>query len=151
MAKDNSISGVGGWLGFFIFALIILGPLITIGSQQSNFMQAELGNPALKLLGSWSDFKQISWFTLFFLTGLRIYAGYLLLNKHIYSSVVTTKKILWITGPVASIFLNVVVVYLVFGSVELMEAFPQIIKDTFGAIFWVWYLNKSVRVKNTYK
>ncbi len=151
MPKDQNISGVGGWLGWFIFALIVLGPLITLGSHQINFTQAELQNPALKLLDSWKDFKEIAWYTIFFFTGLNVYAGYLLLNKHEYSSVLTTKKILWITGPIASIFLNVIVIYLIFGSVEPIEALPQIIKDTLGSLIWIWYLNKSVRVKNTYR
>lgn len=151
MAKDHSISGVGGWLGWFILALMVLGPLITLGSQQINFTQSELQNPALKLLDSWKDFKLIAWFTIFFFTGLRIYAGYLLLNKHEYSTVVTTKKILWITGPIASIFLNIIVIYLIFGSVEPIEALPQIFKDTLGSLIWIWYLNKSIRVKNTYR
>lgn len=151
MPKDNSIYGVGGWLGWFIFALVVLGPLLTLSSQQIHFTQSELQNPAIKLLDSWKDFKQIAWFTVFFFTGLRIYAGYLLLNKHEYSTVVTTKKILWITGPIASIFLNLIIIYLIFGSVELIEALPQIFKDTLGSLIWIWYLNKSVRVKNTYR
>ena len=151
MAKDQSISGVGGWLGWFVFALMVLGPILAIGGQEVEFTKSELANPALKLLDSWNDYKLIAKFTVYFLVGLRIYAGYLLLNKHVSQSVKTTKKILWITGPIATVFLNVIVVKLVFDSAPSGEVIPQIIKDTLNSLVWIWYLNKSVRVKNTYK
>lgn len=150
MSKDQSISGVAGWLSFLIFALIVLGPLLLIGSTASNFANTEVANPALFSLDSWKFFKQAVWLTVFTETGLRIYAGYLLWKVHVYESVKTSIKILWITGPVAAIFLNIILPKIVFDTVPFEEGFPEIIKATLSSVLWVFYLNKSIRVKNTY-
>ena len=89
MAKDNSISGVGGWLGLLIFGLMVLGPLILFGSTASTFAKSEIDNTALIGLESWRLYKQAVWLTIFIEIGLRIYAGYLLWKVYIYESVKT--------------------------------------------------------------
>jgi hypothetical protein len=144
------MSGVAGWLSFLIFALIVLGPLILIGSTASNFASTEVANPALFGLESWKLFKQAVWLTVFTEAGLRIYAGYLLWKVHVYESVKTSIKILWITGPIAAIFLNIILPKIIFDSVAFEEGLPEIIKATLSSVVWVFYLKKSIRVKNTY-
>ena len=151
MAKDNSISGVGGWLGLLIFGLMVLGPLILFGSTASTFAKSEIDNTALIGLESWRLYKQAVWLTIFIEIGLRIYAGYLLWKVYIYESVKTSIKILWITGPAAAIFLNIILPQVIFDTLSLNEGIPEIIKATISAVVWVFYLKKSVRVKNTYK
>lgn len=61
------------------------------------------------------------------------------------------KIILWVTGPIASIIMGVLIQMIIFDDANIdPQLFGNIIGSTIAALVWSLYLSKSKRVKNTY-
>lgn len=135
--KEERLEGIGGWLLFFIFTLIIFRPLYTLYYL--------LVNPDFYYTGGILDYATVL-ITLIFIIWA-IVVGILLYKKH-HSAVKWAKEFLLIDLATNLLFLGLSFWALTEAELDL------ILYDTFRGIvyFTIWfsYLSKSERVKNTY-
>ncbi|ABQ27052.1 DUF2569 family protein [Geotalea uraniireducens] len=145
-------TGVGGWLKLLVVGMLVLGPLMGAGRIENDFMMAEHQNPNITSLNEWKTFKNATWWTFYIVAAMSFYGGWGLARGRDVSVVNRAKAILWLTGPVASINLAIIIPFIIFGKTEAGN--PQFIGGFFasvvGAIIWTVYLSKSKRVRNTY-
>jgi hypothetical protein len=142
--------GIGGWLAFLIFFLVLFG--------FSGF--AELSDLKNTVTHQYSDFAIRKWKTYVeFMTwsqyadfALRLFAGYYLVAKKNWSSVVLTICIIWLIGPI-SLVLEAIVSDAIFYPLQVTQfeqTFGSSIGSSIGAALWSAYLLRSKRVRNTY-
>lgn len=84
---DKPLVGVGGWLAFFIIALMLIGPLYSIQELASEFRTLEAGGSFLTNHPAYIQMKWFCWIMLFLWIGLREWTGYLLLHRHVWKTV----------------------------------------------------------------
>ena len=154
MAKNEYLAGIGGWLGFLIVGLMILGPLVGLGRLFGEFSDAERQFPQLVVNTRWSNYKQASWLILAVSVAISFSAGYRLWKIHFSESVRFAIVALWLSGPFGNLlYLTTTVV--VFGSQTMSSALPEMLGGIIGSCIaagiWTAYLVRSVRVQNTYK
>jgi len=146
-------SGVGGWLLLLVIGMLALGPLLGAGRINADFMMAERQYPNLGSLTEWIALKRTTWWTFAAVAAISIYGGWGLVSSRDWSVVNRAKVTLWLTGPIASIVLAIVVPLAVFGKTEASN--PQfigaLIASVIAASIWTAYLSKSKRVRNTYR
>ncbi len=150
---DKPLVGVGGWLAFFIIALMLIGPLYSIQELASEFRTLEAGGSFLTNHPAYIQMKWFCWIMLFLWIGLREWTGYLLLHRHVWKTVRITIAVLWLGEPVILV-LGSLYVLLNYGpgimGFYLMQGLEGIFLLVVGAAIWTAYLLLSVRVRNTY-
>lgn len=153
MADRQDPRGVAGWLGWLVFAMCVVGPLVLLGSSSGDIAQAERANPFLTTIPGWSDYKRLTTAIQAAAAACLFIGGILLWKRHKRSSVYIAIASLWVAN---------------FGAVlahhfSLVHTLPQFADDetwnqtglaVFKAILiagvWTLYLLLSRRVKNTY-
>ena len=154
MTKNQNLSGIGGWLGFLIISLMVLGPLAGLGKLMNEFQDAERQFPQLITNPQWLNYKQFSWLILTIAAALSISAGYRLWKIHFSESVRFAILALWLSGPLGN-FLYFTAAVIVFGSQTMANALPEMLGGILGSCIaagiWTAYLMRSIRVQNTYK
>jgi hypothetical protein len=145
-------SGVGGWLLLLVVGMMVLGPLLGAGRINADILMAELQYPDIKSLEQWKTYKAVTWWIFFVLASISFYGGWGLARGNDKAVVSRAKAILWITGPGASLVLEVVVPIMVFGESHAGDAqfVGAFIASVIAAAIWTTYLAKSKRVRNTY-
>lgn len=147
MAKDPYISGVGGWLVWLIFNLLVLSPMLGIGQLYGALSDA----PAqLAANSEWQQFKQAVWAVSWATVALSICAGYRLLKIHTADSVRFALYSLWAIGP-GGVLLMYGLTFLIFGKTDFLMVLAQSLGPCLSAVIWTLYLKNSVRVRNTYE
>lgn len=141
--NNEGPEGVGGWLGFFIYANLILTPILTIASVVTTINLLNEYGDVLK-----NSFKWLITFELIVDIGyaVAIMVGAYKL-KNIQSRCVQFIKNVLIAGIVInSVF---VLLYAAGGFFETADiiAYGRVI---LFCVIWYHYFNESVRVKNTY-
>ena len=153
MAKNTNISGIGSWLAVLIFGMMVLSPLIGIGSLSNELRTAIEKLPQLEQNSQWQTYKQTAWIIFTSSAALSFTAGYRLWKLHIPDSVKFAIYALWIIS-IGRPFLDGVATIVIFGSNNFSEVFPEMIAAMIPAVItagiWTAYLKRSVRVKNTY-
>lgn len=143
--------GVGGWLLLLIVGMMVLGPLMGAGRIAGEIAMAEHQYPEIKTLNDWSNYKSIVWWSFAFAALLSIYGGFGLATGKRWVVVGRAKVILWLSGPIASLIMALIIPYIVFGEIEVdPQFFGALIGSLLAAIIWTAYLSKSKRVRNTY-
>jgi hypothetical protein len=143
--------GVRGWLLLLVAAMMVLGPLHGIGRIHQDISMAESQYPGLTSLEEWAALKSATWLTFFCVAALSFYGGWGLASGNNWSVVKRAKAILWITGPVASIVMGVLIPLMTFGVDAVDPRFiPLLIAAMAGPAIWTAYLSRSKRVRNTY-
>ena len=141
--------GVRGWLAFFVYASMSIGPLIAIGRVNQNMIETETKYPSLLSLDGWGSYKAATWVIVLTLVAWNIWVALQLKNKLVPRSV-THIRVLLVAGPVftavadvlaARVFLNVGVVAEVIGG---------LIGGWAVSAVWLLYFYRSKRVRNTY-
>jgi hypothetical protein len=154
MAKNLAVTGVGGWLAWLIFGLLVLGPLSMVGRTYSDLSAAEHlsgidGNP------QWQLFKQITWTVVACSAALSIATGYRLWRDQTSSSLSLAKWSLWLIGPVTYALHSLVIPAVVLNAPVEVNEFARfvggLVASCIGATVWTLYLSRSVRVLNTYR
>lgn len=153
VADRRDLRGVAGWLGWLVFAMCVIGPLISLGSSSGDIAQAERANPFLTTIPGWSDYKRLTTAIQTAAAVCLFIGGILLWKRHKRSSVYIAIASLWVAN------LGAVLAH----HVSLVQTLPQFADDaTFNqtglAVFkailiagvWTLYLLLSRRVKNTY-
>lgn len=155
-STENELYGVRGWLGLLVISMMFIGPLMSAGSIASNLGMAEYRFPHLVTSLEWGTYKTSIWGTFLFVAGLHFYGGLGLARDRRWSVVTRAKRILWVTGPLASIFMGLVLPRIIFGdgwsvTTEVIGGFTGgFIVAVIWAAIWSVYLSKSRRVRNTY-
>lgn len=145
--------GVRGFLAFWIFVKIFLGPLINIGSVSLFKTQFEAQFPGLNTLSWWNIFVE----RFYILTAVEtICYGIVALNLkyRLTKASLTMAKFISFTGPILS-FLSF---YLICENTPIMNQifrnsdFQQtIFKEVLVNFIWGTYFTFSKRCKNTYR
>ena len=145
-------TGLGGWLMLLVMGMIALGPLMGAGRLYSDFVTAELQYPNISTMDIWKTFKSATWWAFFINAAISFYGGFILANGRNLKVVSQAKIILWITGPVASIVMAILIPFIIFGKAEPSDPkfFGGFVASLVAASIWTAYLSKSKRVRNTY-
>lgn len=151
-ARAHPLYGVGGWLLFLVVSMIVLGPILGIVRIAADFANAERQYLAIAHSAGWTTFKSITWWIFSLLAALSVYGGWGLAKGNGWSVVKRAQSILWISGPIGSLVMGVLVPLVVFGSfkevgVEFVGGF---LASVVGAAVWTTYLSKSKRVRVTF-
>lgn len=136
-------SGFGGWLALLIVGMMFLGPLLGAGRINADIMTGERQYPVLISLDEWKTFKSLTWCTFLGFAALSFYGGWGLARGKDWSVVNRARTILWITGPIASIVLGVLIPMMTFGKAEGGgEVTVALITSVIVASIWTAYLSK---------
>ncbi|MDO8273635.1 MAG: DUF2569 family protein [Gammaproteobacteria bacterium] len=154
MTKNTNISGVGGWLAFLVFGLMVLGPLGGYGQAYGELNDALKQFPQLANNPQWQSYQQFTWLFVAVSTTMSFSAGYGLWKIHSPESVRFAILALWLAGPLVNLFYLISVV-VIFDSYDSENEIPRMIGGVLGtciaAAIWSAYLMRSDRVRNTYK
>jgi hypothetical protein len=149
-------AGIGGWLLLLIFGLMFFGPLMGFGRVGSAFTSVESQHPHLKEVAAWGLYKSAAWVAYLVVCCLSFYAGLGLLKGRDISVVKRAKILLWVIGPVASLFIGLGLPIMFLGEImsfdpnTVGEFIGSLIASLIGAAIWTAYLTKSKRVRATY-
>lgn len=151
LSQIKELKGIGGWLAFFCFSLIILNPLVSLGGIES---YKELSKYFDKLPG----LKTLMIIDLVISIPLIIFsivAGILLLQER--QNAIKIAKIFLLTSAIY--YITKVLYYLFYYSQMLpgglnnkivYESIKDGIKPIAYCVIWYSYLSLSKRVKNTF-
>lgn len=137
---------------FFVISLLVLGPLFGPLRTLGSLSMEEHHYPEIIGMADWERFKTAVWVVVFAHAAISIYSGVMMLTKCEPETVVKMKRILWILYPVSVFASNVLVPLVLLPDAGFM-AFQGLFSVAVSLIpmfLWVAYLNKSVRVRNTY-
>ncbi|MEI6258748.1 MAG: DUF2569 family protein [Deltaproteobacteria bacterium] len=149
--KIKKLVGVHGWLLFLVVSMMVLGPLMGVGNIASDFFTVERQNPSLASSDVWRTFTTAIMWVFAGFSAISFYGGWGLTQVNSQSAVMRAKVILWITGPVSSLVLWLMVPFLVFDNYAVDAQFVRsFISTLVSASIWTLYLSKSKRVHNTY-
>lgn len=145
-------SGVGGWLAFLAFGLLVISPVATVGSVVAGTMAAEREYPFIALAPEWTTYKLVSWLAAAALAGISAYSGWGLTRGRTWSVVQRAMIGLWIIGPGSFLVFGVLIPWAILGGAEGSAASGGVAlaRSVTGALLWTLYLNTSRRVKATY-
>jgi len=154
VAKNQDISGVGGWLALLVFGLMILGPLLGLGALLNEFSTAVEQLPQLANNAKWQDYQQISWLIYTVSVAISFSAGYRLWKIHFPESVRFAIISQWLAGPLTYV-LHQISGIVMFDMIPDGDTIARMVGGTIAAVIgagiWTAYLMLSVRVRNTYK
>jgi hypothetical protein len=147
--EQSPVSGVGGWL-LLLICILLLDPLRAFNGL-SGFDVIEFQNPNILLLAGYSTYKTVTRITFLLAAGLSFYAGASLTGGRNISVVNRAKIILWISGPLSYLIVDVFLPYIVFQHYKFSpESMSKVLISCIVAAVWTVYLYKSKRVKGTY-
>lgn len=152
MERKKDLQGVRGWLALLVFGMLVLGPLLSISGVYAEFAIVERQSPELVRIADWSSYKFAKYVATLIFCAISIYGGLGLALKRRPDAVSEAKLILWINYPL-SIIVNAVLIpsmMLPNDGKDIYFAIPQLLVSLFAVSIWIAYLNRSLRVKNTY-
>jgi hypothetical protein len=149
---SNNQIGIHGWLRFFIVALGIFGPALTLSNISYNFHLLEVTSINLVNMPNWSTFKNTIWLIFGGFSAFNIYAALQL--RFIWKpSSVTIAKIAIILWPCANILFFVAIPNLIFTE-QIIPINEKVITDILisiiSSVIWISYLSMSKLVRATY-
>lgn len=148
----KSLPGVGGWLWWLVAGMLVIGPMLgTVMLLGATYGQERL-TPALAKPEQYQNFKTLVWVTYIIFIGIQIHAGWALAKRRDPSAVSLAKRALWLSGPVAAFCMGIVVPAMTLDhwGTMVVATIGQIIGASIWAGIWTAYLNRSMRVRNTY-
>jgi len=150
--NDQGPIGVGGWLLLLIVGMMILGPLLGAARINAEIWMVEEKFPTLLSVDEWVTYKTATWWAFFVLAAISFWGGLGLAQRKGWSAVTRAKAVLWISGPVAVLILNVALPAIIFGELDVdgEPIIGALVGTVIVAAAWTAYLSQSVRVKNTY-
>ena len=147
--------GVRGWLALLAAWMMFLRPLVGAIYIDSDTTMVEFLSPSIRSLPEWTTYKNAIWVAFLVVVAMSFYGGLGLVRGREWSVVTRAKQILWITGPLASIVMGVIIPLSIFGTTVLTG---PVVVGTLIAFLLVLilthmltaYLSQSKRVRNTY-
>lgn len=150
--KSPKRQGMGGWLAFLAFNLLVLWPLGGLVTIYAGFARIEAAF-GVAGVSAWEVYKKVTW--LFFLASaaVSILAGYCLCRVRKKISVQAAVCGIWLAGPVlnlASLLVGRLVLRVSYAGGSFWQGVGSVAFSTVLAFLWTGYLKCSVRVRNTY-
>lgn len=144
--------GIGGWLLLLVLAMMVIGPIFGTGYLAANLAAVENIYPEVTAKPAWQAFIMAEWLSFAFFAALSFYGGLGLVRSRNSSAVKRAQVILWLIGPVATVFHELLIPIATLGDsykvgAPILVSFIVSIMTTF---VWVSYLSRSKRVRNTY-
>lgn len=140
-SSGKDLDGVAGWLLFFVITLTIITPI-----WSAYIIVSEI--PGLKLLGA-GGFKTLLIFNLVMVGAIGLFSllsGALLWSRH--PKAVSYTKIFLVTQ--AAVTVGMVVILMFYISPDPKPFIKPVLQSLVYLGAWMTYVQKSVRVKNTY-
>lgn len=141
--------GVHGWLAFYVYASMTIGPLMSLGRTNSEFLSAESKYPHLLSLDIWGSYKTTIWIGSVLFLIWQIWVALQLNNKHVPRSV-THVKVLTIGAPIGMTIFLLVAQYAILEAAPNEENFLGLFTGLITGGIWFAYFSRSKRVRNTY-
>ncbi|NJM49777.1 MAG: hypothetical protein HC843_01870 [Sphingomonadales bacterium] len=135
MERGTELRGVKGWLLFLVLVLILIGPLLGALGVHSELEAVLAGQQALEGTEEWFDIQGAAWVAWGLGAILSVIAGLLLLIARKPWAVTAVITLLWLMGPILSIFIVWDSGLEFDGSVSV-----AIVKTTASASLWTLYL-----------
>lgn len=151
-SNPKDLCGVGGWLAFLVFSLMILGPLLNFGKMGLFFRNAYELHPHLNRDVNFQHFELQMWAIFIISHSATVIAGYKLWKKHTVLSVQFARRAIWFAGPICTIALMVTTMnFAAYKKLAVAAEYAIPIAFSFlHAIIWSTYLKRSRRVASTY-
>lgn len=150
-------SGVRGWLLVLVGVLMVVVPLVGIGSFLSHLAILKNLHPSLVGRLGWESYLFWMWLAVGGTAALSIYASLRLLNGKNSEDVEAVCTMLWVIGPVAAVVVNGLIPFLMhemqymrYVGLTGAPLIASIIGSALFSLAWTSYLNHSRRVRNTY-
>lgn len=153
-------AGVRGWLLVLVGVLMVVVPLVSIAWLVSHLAIMKHLYPSLAGTSGWEQYLLWMWLAVGGTAGLSVFASLRLLNGRTTRDVEAVCTMLWVIGPVAAVVVHGLIPFLMHNAELLMFDYigptgaPLIAPIVGGALFslaWTSYLNRSRRVRNTYR
>lgn len=146
--------GVEGWLLVLILSMMILWPLMALGTLLSSIAGFEAVYARSQNIIMWEQSKMVMWMLFGTSALLSLIAGWRLYVQHTRESVSFAMYAMWIAWPVLSLFMVIAAAVTLknphAGDVY-SPAISHLVISVLGAIIGTMYLKRSVRVQNTYR
>ena len=149
MNDKAELKGVGGWLLWFIIGLILITPIYSLGGIDTEFDLLISKTPSLAKDITFNSYKRWIYviYTMEYLFGA--IAGFRLWKTHTLASV-EFARIMLCCLPVFSLSVIAVCKYY-YGSSDNVGLWTSFAKTIIYSFIWYSYLDRSVRVRNTYE
>lgn len=150
---NSNLIGVGGWLAFLIFSLMVLSPLFGLSGTHTAILNSEAALPGLSASPQWEITRKTLWLIAIAQSATLFCAGLLLFKTRLTSTPKKATALLWIGGPIITFAGNFLVILQTnqsIGNIFGPDAIGGVIGSAVSALIWSLYLARSVRVKNTY-
>jgi len=144
--------GVQNWLALLTFAMGVGGPGSSLFSTQQEIAKVEAKSPAIVTAPIWHTMTATYWTIAILAAAVSMFGAWMLLKTIDKSTPWKVTACLWISGPIAS-----AIQWIAICAVFKLPPFPvqpsvtsTIVASAAICAAWTWYLQVSVRVKNTY-
>jgi hypothetical protein len=142
--------GIGGWLKFFVFSMLVLSPL-TVTARLAISLY---GDPRVAAFYGerWIVAQVTEWSIIALSVGICWYVGYRLLRVRTRQTVRLAIAGIWTLGIPVILLEGVLIALIADRSVgDLVASLaPEFIRPTIFAVIWTGYFLRSQRVANTY-
>lgn len=156
-SQQEGPQGVGGWLAFMVAGMLVIGPLLRIGRASVYFANAERQYPGLTQVPEWSSFKTVEWVALLVFCAISVYGGLGLAKKRTPDAVSRAKIVLWFNYPISIIVMDILIPMTmlqggrIYVPTNILSFIVALMFSLIAVGIWTAYLNRSTRVRNTYK
>lgn len=152
-AEKHSLYGRGGWLLLLVAGMTVLGPILGAGRIYADIALSENQYPALTSMTQWRTFRFVIWSSFIAAATLSFYGGFGLLRGNDWSVVKRALAILWLSGPIATLILGVLIPLAIFDSAQSVDSgvIWALVGSVISATIWSAYLFNSRRVRVTFE
>ncbi len=155
-ARSHPLYGVRGWLFALVAMMTAIGPLLAMSRIHAGFTVTERHFEALAPMEAWTQAKFAAWSALAILELLSVAGGVLLMLGTGTGAVRLAAGAIWISGPVASVVLNLLIPAWISGNLDFVTDYflsgftGPLVASVAVAAGWTAYLARSRRVRVTY-
>lgn len=148
-ASKYSLSGIGGWLAFFLFSCFLLSPVVGVARLLKDLATAELKNPALSQHHGYLQYKVFCWCLLAAVLAWQIWMANRLRTRFEAASVVHAKRFL-VFSPFVMYLGDVLAAWAFLDVNAAGEGLETSVRGLLVSLAWFLYFSSSRRVANTY-
>lgn len=149
MPPELRLSGVSGWLAFYVYTTSVVAPLVMMSRLMTALTDAESKNTGLTNVPSWSTYKSVEWSSLVLYVAWLWWVNYGLTSRFVPSSVRRVKFFI-VTGQIALVAVDWTAGMALFGVDTIGEQLKGLAPGIASTIIWFWYFSISKRVRATY-
>lgn len=151
-SPNKTIKGKNGWLGFFIFTMLVLSPIGSVLSNAIDLGKIVLGNPEILDFTPFKSYTNNYMVLIVVQAILSISVGMVMAFGNSMSSVKYAISVLWITAIGSPAFGTIILPGFIYGReyINPLGFVLYAVGNAYAVSIWTIYLQRSIRVKNTY-